>query len=49
VGSEVGVLLLQLHEGLLGCGGLLCALLHQALHAGQCTASISHAALQRLQ
>ncbi len=48
MGSEAGVLLLQVHEGLLGCGGLLRALLHQALHAGQCTASISHAALQRL-
>lgn len=32
-GSEVGLLLLQLHEGLLCRGGLLRALLHHALHA----------------
>lgn len=32
-GSEVGLLLLQLHEGLLCRGGLLLALLNHALHA----------------
>ena len=49
MGREASVLLLQLHEGLLGGGGLLGALLHQALHAGQGRAAIGHAALQCLQ
>lgn len=48
VGSEAGVVLLQVHEGLLSSEGLLTALLHQALHAAQGIAPICHAALQRL-
>ena len=42
------MVLLQVHEGLLGSGSLLGALFHQALHAAQCIAPIRHAALQAL-
>ena len=42
------MVLLQVHEGLLGSGSLLGALLHQALHAAQCIAPIRHAALKCL-
>lgn len=47
-GRQVGLLLLGLHEGLLGRAGLLGALLHHALHAGQRCRPLRHAALHSL-